>query len=271
MDNRPIGVFDSGIGGLTVLKELSYVLPNESFVYFGDTARLPYGTRSKETIIKYAHQCINFLLSKDVKAIVVACNTASAAALPVMKEFFKEPIIGVIEPGAAAAVEVNKNNKIGILGTCATINSGAYEYEIKKLCPEKYIVSNPCPLFVPIVEEGWAQTEVAKMVAKEYLKPLIKEGVDTIVMGCTHYPLLKNVVKDIMGPDVCLIDPAHNTAIELKKVLYKKQIQNIEGTSTNPYYKYYVSDDPERFVKIGSEFLERNIDNIEKIDIEGYY
>ncbi len=269
MDDRPIGVFDSGIGGLTVLKELACVLPNESFVYFGDTARLPYGARSKETIIKYAHQCINFLLSKDVKAIVVACNTASAAALPVMKESFKEPIIGVIEPGAAAAVEANKNNKIGILGTCATIKSGAYEDEIKKLCPGKRIVSNPCPLFVPIVEEGWAETEVAKIVAKEYLKPLIEEKVDTIVMGCTHYPLLKSVVADIMGSDVCLIDPAHNTAIEFKKVLYKKQIQN-ENKNISPYYKYYVSDDPERFVKVGSEFLEKDIDNIEKIDIEGY-
>lgn len=268
MDNRPIGVFDSGIGGLTVLKELMVSLPQESFVYFGDTARVPYGTRSKDTIIKYSFQCVRFLLSKDVKAIVIACNTSSAASLSSLKQKFDLPVIGVIEPGAVAAVGSSRNGRVGIIGTSATVNSGAHREAIKKIDDSRYIVSNPCPLFVPLVEEGWSNTQVASMVAEEYLKPLMEEKVDTVVMGCTHYPLLKGIVGSIMGPDVKLIDPAYETAREFKSILDQKGMRREDGVP--PQYKYYVSDDPEKFVRIGAAFLEKNIDNIEKIDIDKY-
>lgn len=268
MDNRPIGVFDSGIGGLTVLKELMRHLPGEDFVYFGDTARVPYGTRSKETIIKYSFQCVRFLQSKDVKAIVIACNTVSATALSALTEKLNVPIIGVIEPGAVSAVNNDKNGRIGIIGTQATVNSGAYRDAIKKLDSSKYIVSNPCPLFVPLVEEGWANTEVAAMVAREYLKPILSENVDALVMGCTHYPLLKSVVGNIMGKGVVLIDPAYETAVKFKSILLKHGLDS--GDTSSFKVKYYVSDDPEKFIRIGAEFLEKNIDNIEKVDIEKY-
>lgn len=268
MDNRPIGVFDSGIGGLTVLKELMKCLPSESFVYFGDTARVPYGTRSRDTIIKYTFQCVRFLLSKDVKAVVIACNTASAAALSSLKHEFDLPVTGVIEPGAAAAVRNNLNGRIGIIGTCATVNSGAYAEAIWSIDRCRKIVSNPCPLFVPIVEEGWANTKVADMIAREYLKPMIEQDVDTIVMGCTHYPLLKNVISKILGQDVVLVDPACETAKVFKEILAEKYMEK-EGDGS-PAFRYYVSDDPQKFVRIGEAFLEKNIDNIEKVDIDKY-
>lgn len=268
MDNRPIGVFDSGIGGLTVLKEIIQRLPGEDVVYFGDTARVPYGTRSRDTIVKYTFQSVRFLLSKNVKAIVIACNTASATALNDIKNAFDIPVVGVIEPGAAAAVGANRNGKIGIIGTPATVLSGAYGKAIKKIDCSKDIVSSPCPLFVPIVEEGWYDTEVARLVAKEYLKPIIESGVDTIVMGCTHYPLLKNVVANISGKDVTLIDPAYETARELLNVLKDRGMG--KGEEISPVYKYYVSDDPDKFTRVGAAFLGKNIDNIEKIDIDKY-
>lgn len=268
MDNRPIGVFDSGIGGLTVLKEIINRLPGESIVYFGDTARVPYGTRSRDTIVKYTFQSVRFLLSKNVKAIVIACNTASAIALSELKASFPVPVIGVIEPGAFAAVEACRNGRIGIIGTSATVLSGAYGSTIKKIDSSKSIVSNPCSLFVPIVEEGWSNTKVAEMVAMEYLKPMIQAGVDTIVMGCTHYPLLKTVIGNITGQDVVLIDPAFETAGECMNILVNYDMMR-EDTAL-PSYKYYVSDDPDKFISVGATFLEKKIDGIEKIDVEGY-
>ncbi|HBM79704.1 MAG: glutamate racemase [Clostridiales bacterium] len=268
MDNRPIGVFDSGIGGLTVLKELIRGLPNENIVYFGDTARVPYGTRSRDIIIKYTFQSIRFLLSKNIKALVIACNTASAIAMPEVKRHFLLPVIGVIGPGAAAAVSANRNGRIGVIGTPATIESGAYKDAIEKVDGSKEIISNSCPLFVPLVEEGWSETEVASIVAREYLKPVLSKNVDTLVMGCTHYPLLKKVVGDIAGNKVTLIDPACETAKEFIKLLKGYNLAREDKGS--PVYRYYVSDDPEKFVKVGARFLERKIDNIEKIDIEKY-
>lgn len=266
VDSRPIGVFDSGIGGLTVFKELALRLPDESFVYFGDTARVPYGSRSKDTIIKYTFQCVRFLLSNNVKAIVIACNTASATALPSLKDAFDIPIIGVIEPGAYAAVRANKNGTIGIIGTQATIRSGAYSAAIHKIDASKSIVSNPCPLFVPLVEEGWAGTEVARLTAAEYLKPIIAGGADTVIMGCTHYPLLRGVVAQTIGDGVTLIDPAEETAVEFEMILERNSLKGKKDS--HPGYSYFVSDDPERFVKVGTAFLGRDIENIEKIDID---
>lgn len=268
MDTRPIGVFDSGIGGLTVVKEIMEFLPNENIVYFGDTARVPYGTKSAETVTRYAFQNTRFLLTKDVKAIVVACNTASAVSLDILQESFDIPIIGVIKPGASAAVKETVNKKIGIIGTEGTVNSRAYERAIKKLLPEAEIFAYPCPLFVPIVEEGWANTKVSYMVAEEYLKPLKDSNIDSLVMGCTHYPLLTKVVDDVLEHKVKLINPARETALELKNILIEKGIENSQETVAQ--YEYYVSDNPDKFKKVGGNFLEHDIINIKKIDIEKY-
>jgi len=268
LDPRPIGVFDSGIGGLTVVKEIMEFIPNENIVYFGDTARVPYGSKSAETVIRFAFQNTRFLLTKDVKAVVVACNTASAVALKMLQESFDVPIIGVIRPGASAAVKATKNKKIGIIGTEGTINSKAYEKEIKKLLPEAEIFAYPCPLFVPIVEEGWANTKVSYMVAEEYLKPLKASLIDSLVMGCTHYPLLTKVVDDVLEHKVKLINPARETAIELKNILVQNGIENKKDALGQ--YEYYVSDNPEKFKRVGGNFLEHDIINIKKIDIEKY-
>jgi glutamate racemase len=267
LDTRPVGVFDSGIGGLTVVKEIMKIIPNEDIVYFGDTARVPYGSKSKETIIKFARQDARFLIEKGVKAIVIACNTASAFSLETLKNELSIPIIGVIEPGAHAAVKSTVNGNIGIIGTEGTIGSGAYEKAILKLRSDYRISGYPCPLFVPLVEEGWAGSKVSYMVAEEYLKPIKKSDIDTLVMGCTHYPLLKNVVADILGEGVTLINPAEETALELKKILEEK---NLNSNQIKSCYNFYVSDNPEKFSRIGSNFLNEKIYNIQKIDIEKY-
>lgn len=268
MDTRPIGVFDSGIGGLTVVKEIMKILPYEDIVYFGDTARVPYGSKSQETITKFAKQNSRFLLSKDVKAIVIACNTASAFALDDVNSEFEVPVLGVIKPGANAAVRATKTGRIGIIGTEGTVNSRAYEKAIKKLFKEVEIFALPCPLFVPLVEEGWADRQVSYMVAQEYLEPLKKAEIDTLVMGCTHYPILTKVIGEIMGDDVTLINPAEETAIELKSILFENGLQNT--TKRKPEYLYFVSDNTEKFAKVGSNFLNKEIENISKIDIEKY-
>lgn len=268
MDSRPIGVFDSGVGGMTVVKELMDVLKNESLVYFGDTARVPYGTKSKQTVTKYAFQNTRFLLSQGVKAVVIACNTASATSLEDVKAHFDVPVFGVIEPGALAAVNASKNKKVGIIGTERTILSGAYEKAIKALDPFIEIKSTPCPLFVPLVEEGWADTEVAYMVAKEYLKPLKESGVDTLVLGCTHYPLLMSTISKVMGEDVVLVNPARETALMVREKL--EELGLFSADDKKPYYKFFVSDNPEKFQEIGGKFLKKPIYGIELIDIERY-
>jgi len=239
MDSRPIGVFDSGIGGLTVVKEIMEQLPNESIVYFGDTARVPYGTKSKETVTKYSFQCINFLLEKKVKAIVVACNTASAASLDAIKQSFDIPIIGVVEPGAIAACGVTKLNKIGIIGTEGTVSSGAYEKEINVINNDVKMLLKACPLFVPIVEEGWQETEIAKLTAREYLEELKQKGIDALVMACTHYPLLEKTIGDLMGEDIKLVNPAFETAKALKNALHQLNIQS--KVSRQAAYEYFIA------------------------------
>lgn len=266
MDKRPIGVFDSGIGGLTVLKEIMELLPGEDIIYFGDTARIPYGTRSKETVIKYAFQCIRFLLSKDIKAIVIACNTASALTLEEAQSAFDIPIIGVIEPGANAAVSSTKNNKVGVIGTVGTINSEAYQRRIRRLLPSSEVIGVSCPLFVPIVEEGWEDTDVAFITAEKYLLELNEHNIDTLVMGCTHYPILRYTIAKVMGEGVHLINPAYETAkattILLKEMALKTN--KVDGGS----YEFYVSDDPEKFRRIGGNILRKEIKLIQKVDIE---
>ena len=222
MNNKPIGVFDSGLGGLTVLKEIMKILPNEDIIYFGDTARIPYGSRSKETIIKYTFQAINFLKTKGVKAIVIACNTATARSLKEAQEKYDIPIIGVIEAGARTAVSSTKNKIVGIIGTEGTISSKAYNLEISKIDESIEIVNKACPLFVPIVEEGWANTEVAKLTAKIYLQELKEKNIDSLVLGCTHYPFVKRTISKVLGDDVAIIDGGHGTSLELKRKLKDK-------------------------------------------------
>lgn len=268
MDDRAIGVFDSGIGGLTVVKEIMKILPNEDIIYFGDTARVPYGNKSTETITKFSFQNTRFLISKDVKAIVVACNTASALSLERLQREFAIPIIGVIEPGAEMAVSTTLNNRIGIIGTEGTIGSKAYEKAIKKLNSNAQLFGYPCPLFVPIVEEGWADTEISYLIAQEYLKPLKKLDIDTLVMGCTHYPLLTDVVGRVMGKNVKLVNPAEATAIKLKNILHENHIESSKNKEA--IYQYYVSDNPGRFSRVGGNFLNSDITEIIKVDIEKY-
>ena len=268
MDSRPIGVFDSGIGGLTVVKEIMDQLPKESIVYFGDTARVPYGSKSKETVTKYSFQCIRFLLEQKVKAVVVACNTASASSLDAAKQSFDIPFIGVVEPGAITACNVTKSNRIGIIGTEGTVSSGAYEKAINVINNDVKMILKACPLFVPIAEEGWQDTEIAALTARQYLEELKGKGIDALVMACTHYPLLENTIAQVMGEEIKLVNPAFETAKALKELLTELDIQN-KGTKTASY-QFYVSDNPVKFKKVGENFLRKPIPHVQKIDIEKY-
>lgn len=269
MDNRSIGVFDSGLGGLTAVKEIMKLLPDENIVYFGDTSRVPYGTRSKETILKYTYSDINFLLSQDVKMIVIACGTASSAALPEINEEFDVPIFGVVDAGAYEAARVTRNNKIGIIGTPATIKSGAYEKYLEKFNPQAEVYTRACPLFVPLVENGHFNTEVSRLVVKEYLEEIKAAGVDTLILGCTHYPLLMDAISEYMGEGVTLISPGEEVAKYLKKKITEDNRHS--GNSDEEKYRYFVSDSVESFEELGSIFLETEINGkVSKIDIEKY-
>jgi len=268
MDNRPIGVFDSGLGGLTVLKEIKSLIPTESVVYFGDNGRAPYGTKSTDTIVKYTFQDIRFLLNQDIKMIVIACNTASACSLKLVKDSFDIPVIEVTEPGAITAVNETKNKKIGVIGTVATVTSGVYERAINRLDSSIEIVQKACPLFVPLVEEGWWENDIALRIAEEYLEPLKKEGIDTLVMGCTHYPLLYNTISKVMGPDVKLVSSALEVTKVVRKILGEMDIMRDENVK--PVYRYYTSDSVDKFESLGSAILESDIHSAEKIDIEKY-
>lgn len=266
MDNRPIGIFDSGIGGLTVMREVMEQLPYENLIYFGDTARIPYGSRSVQTIKKYSYQCASFLKSKDVKSIVIACNTASSIALDYLKKHFDVPVIGVIEPGARSAASVTKNGHIGVIGTTATINSSAYQEKIMEFKHDAEVIGIPCPLFVPIVEEGWEYSNVAELTAEKYLTELIEHDIDALVLGCTHYPILRYTIKKVVGPYVKLVNPAFETAKDLKKVL--KDLDILKENFDVPKYEYYVSDAPERFRRLGGNFLKKEIDDLSEIAID---
>lgn len=259
-----IGVFDSGVGGLTVAKELIKELPSEDIVYFGDTARVPYGIKSKETVIRFSIENILFLLKQDVKLVCVACNTASSVALPLIKSHFKVPVVGVIAPGAREAVYATKNKRIGVIGTKGTIRSKSYEQQIKQLDPRVKVTAVSCPLFVPFVEEGWLSGNVVNSVAGTYLKPLKDAGVDTLILGCTHYPLLKAAIKRIMGRDVTLIDSARQVAIEVKRILAAEGILNKNTRSGRQ--SFFVSDNPEWFSELAARFLGRPVKNVKKVN-----
>jgi glutamate racemase len=259
---KSIGVFDSGVGGLTVTREIAKFLPYENIVYFGDTARVPYGIKSKQTIIKFSLENILFLLKQDVKIIVVACNTSSSVALPILRRHFKIPIIGVISPGIKEAIYATRNNRIGVIATKATVNSGAYERQIKRLNPKIKVFNQACPLLVPLAEEGWLNDKATLDIANHYLKPLKKANIDTLILGCTHYPLLKKVFKKILGKSVRLIDSAQQVALEAKEVLASEGMLN---RKRNPKYLFYVSDELQQFKKLAKNFLGKDIENLRKV------
>ncbi|MFN3551263.1 MAG: glutamate racemase [Endomicrobiia bacterium] len=277
----PIGIFDSGLGGLTVVKEIINLLPNEDIIYLGDTARVPYGSKSKETIIKYSIQNTKFLLKHNIKLLVVACNTSSSYAVEKLKKDFKKlHIIEVVTPGAKTALKTTKNYKIGVIGTKATIKSRSYEKIIKKLCKKAKVYMQATPLFVPLIEEGWVDEvyknkkytqkqrinnkNIIKQVAIEYLKSLKKQNIDVLVLGCTHYPAIKMILQDIVGNKVKIVDSAVETSKEVKEVLIKNNLLNSKKTGK---IKFYVTDDPQSFKIIGSMLLNKKIQNVKKIEV----
>ncbi len=253
MNSRPIGVFDSGIGGLTVVHALNRLLPHENIVYFGDTARVPYGPKSPQVVREYAAQDADFLLSRNIKMLVIACNTVSAVALDVVQKRARMPVIGVIQPGASAAVKATSKKRIGVIGTVATVNSNAYANAIRQLDGVSRVFSRACPLFVPLAEEGWIDHAVTGMVAKEYLFPLTLEKIDTLVLGCTHYPVLRQPIQSVVGPSVTLIDSGDATATEVAAMLDQHGLRN--RSAQRPNLQFYVSDVPAKFTEIGERFL----------------
>jgi glutamate racemase len=253
MSSLPIGVFDSGLGGLTVVRAIYERLPDESTLYFGDTARVPYGPKSPETVRRYSLEILQWLLSQRVKAVVVACNTSTAHALEALRAASPVPVIGVIEPGSRAAVAAAPHGTIGVIGTAGTIASGAYVRAIHQRDPEARVLQRACPLFVPLVEEGWFEHPAAELVAREYLAPLMAEHVDALVLGCTHYPLLKPLLQRVLGPGTALIDSAAETARALAKVLEREAIGAAPGYAAT--HRFVVSDDAPRFLSVGTKFL----------------
>ena len=269
--NAPIGVFDSGVGGLTVAREIMRQIPNERIVYFGDTARVPYGSKSKDNIIKFSRQIIRFLQTENVKAIVIACNTASALALDEMQQEFDLPILGVVKPGAKVAVETTANKRIGLIGTEANIRSGVYTRYIKSLDDEAKVFEKACPLFVPLVEEGCLHDDITLQVASRYLEELKEKDIDTLIMGCTHYPLIRSTIRKVMGDKVNLVNPAYETAIELKNLLERDNLANkCDVDSPSSMYRFYVSDAEEKFKLFANSILPFDITMTKQINIENY-
>ena len=266
--NNPIGVFDSGVGGLTVAREIMRQLPGEDLVYFGDTARVPYGSKSKNTVLKYSRQIVRFLRTKDVKAIVVACNTASALALDDIAAEIDIPIIGVVKPGAKMAVETTKTGNVGVIGTESTIKSGIYNDYIRELNPDITVVSKACPLFVPLVEEGLLEDRVTDDIVARYLQEMKEDRVDSLVLGCTHYPLIRNAIKRFMGDEVRLVNPAFETAKSLKELLAEQGILNT--SRRKPEYEYYVSDGVDKFITFADSVLPCHVTDTQVVDIESY-
>jgi len=264
--NKPIGVFDSGVGGLTVVRELIKELPHEDIIYFGDTARVPYGAKSKATILKFSIENVLYLLRFKVKLAIIACNTSSAVALEQLRANFRVPILGVIAPGARAAVSLAKNSRIGVIGTSATIASGAYERAIKENAPSAKVFSQSCPLFVPLVEEGWVKNDIAFEIARRYLSPLKKKRVDALILGCTHYPLLKGAIKNVMGSGITLVDSAQELAKEARALLYAQGIAK-PRKSGRAKLEFHVSDEPVKFARLGKMFLGREIGLVKKTNV----
>lgn len=259
-----IGIFDSGIGGLTVAKAIEDLLPQEEVIYLGDTARVPYGNKSRETIARYCIENTHFLLKSGVKVIVVACNTASALALSDLQEQSPVPVLGVIEPGALAAIQKTKNNEVGIIGTESTIRSGSYTKALQKLKADIRVWGTACPLFVPLAEEGWTEGEITEKTAQKYLSTFLKSSIDTLILGCTHYPLLKSVIAKTL-PQVALVDSAEETARALKKLLEDKNL--LKTNAQNGTHHYFVTDSPDRFRQAGRNFLSRPLEGVTLVSL----
>ncbi len=260
-----IGVFDSGIGGLTVVRELLKILPQEQIVYLGDTARVPYGNKSRETVQKFSTENVLFLLHRDVKMIIIACHTASSFAQPFLGAHFNHPILGVIEPGVEMAVRATRNGRIGVIGTHATIGSGAYIQAIAKRDLKLKIAQMACPLFVPLVEEGLVADPLTYQVAERYLKPLKAQKVDTLILGCTHYPLLKKVIGEVMGPGVHLVDSARQVALKARDVLQELRLEHPVRRGASPDHQFCVTDEPRHFDVLSRRFLGRGVGNVQKV------
>lgn len=263
-NDKPIGIFDSGFGGLTVMSAISKLLPKENLIYFGDSAHVPYGSKSKKVVTDFTVNISKFLESKDVKLIVVACNTASAFSLETLKKVIKVPIIGVIEAGSVVAAQNTTNKRIGVIGTEGTIKSNAYVKEIKKYNKKINCFSKACPLFVPLVEEGWNKGKITEDIIKVYLQELVNKNIDTIILGCTHYPLLKNSIQKVIGKKIKIIDSATAVATAVQNLLEKKDILKKSGKSK---YEFFVSDDPDKFKKLGSKFFSSNINKVTKVEL----
>ena len=264
---QAIGVFDSGLGGISVVRAIIDLLPHEHLVYFGDTARVPYGSKSEETVVRFAHQISSFLREKQVKMIVVACNTASAVALESLQKRFNIPIVGVIEPGSEAAVKASKHKRIGVIGTASTIRSGAYRAAIRALDPEMEVTVQSCPLLVPLVEEDWPHDGVVTQVLESYLSSFKIQKPDSLILGCTHYPYLKTIIQEVMGPAVRLVDSGEETAARVKQVLEELDLLNPESGDPGKH-KFYVSDFPQKFEETASRFLGRPLDKLFKVELE---
>ena len=272
MDNRPIGVFDSGLGGLTGVRELRKRLPHEEIIYFGDTGRVPYGSRSPETILQYARQDVAFLLSKNVKCIMAACGTVSSNVLPDLQRESDLPILGVVEPACRKALAVTRNKRVGLIATAASVRSGAYERTIAAMDGGVTVIARACPLFVPLVENSRYRVGdcVVETVAREYLEPLKAEGIDTLILGCTHYPLLRSTLRRLMGEDVTLVNPAYETAIELRDLLQKYGLSCDEENTGGEKYQFFVSDQTEKFTAFATSILPNDVKETRKVDIEKY-
>jgi glutamate racemase len=263
---QAIGIFDSGVGGLTVFGEIMKALPQEDTIYLGDTARVPYGTKSPETVIRFSRQIASFLVKKDIKLLVVACNTASAVALEMLQAEFPIPVVGVIEPGAERAAAVTRSGKVGIIGTAGTIRSSAYTKAIKRINPTIEVFTTACPMFVPLAEEGWVDNEVARLTASIYLQDMKANGVDTLVLGCTHYPLLKGVIAQIMGEGVTLVDSAAETAKTVRAILAQSGALRPESEQGN--HHFYVTDVPAGFIRVGNRFLGGSLGDVYQVELE---
>jgi glutamate racemase len=259
-----IGVFDSGVGGLTVVRALNKLLPEESVVYFGDTARVPYGSKSPETVIRFSMEDAEFLIGKGVKLLVVACNTASSVSLPALREFAEVPVTGVIIPGAKAAAEVTESGAVGVIGTLGTISSGAYQKALKSYDSVTRVIAQPTPLLVPLVEEGWLDHRITEIVLREYTAPLVSECIDTLVLGCTHYPLLKNALSKVLGEGIQLVDSAESTAVEVASILNDRNIRSNQIHGEN---SFYVSDIPLKFQEIAQRFLGKAVPLVTHIEV----
>ena len=266
----PVGVFDSGVGGLTVAREISRQLPEENIVYFGDTARVPYGSKSQNTIIRFSEQIIRFLKTKQVKAIVVACNTASALALDAVRDEFDIPIMGVVIPGARAAVEATKNRHVGVVGTDATVQSGMYTKVIREMAPDITVIEKACPLFVPLVEEGFKEHVVTQEIIEYYLESMKHTDIDAMILGCTHYPLIRSKIREYMGDRIQIVNPAYETAMDLKKMLEERGMANDGRTEQHSRYSFYVSDAAEKFRRFANTVMPFDVPTTNVVNIEEY-